>query len=444
MIFINPYNFVRVHDPVREHSSKSLSRVAGFSGEIGCRLRAITPLVVPAIRRGSTLGVPLDPQKRPFVPGAAVRGMVRSLFETLSCSCDPSSPEHCKEPSSCCLACRVFGRIAEEDAQGGLLRFTDAIGEPSILEPVDILLPREEGPRRHHRPFYYDDQRNPRGRKFYFHHAPRPDEWEPGSTSTRIRNWIRRDSELKFRIQFANLDEGDLLTLLYALVLEPGLGHKLGHGRPLGLGSCAIELDPEETRLESAPEIPGGLFMDFRHQGTVLPKDDLDDLVLAARNRLSEHPFLKETLEDVRIVLRLPGHQPGHMQGIPVRYPSRAWFWYDRRSVRKWPLPTLQDISGNRGMLSESPVGRVLRINLGVKWEGKEVLAPDEEEVALRLPDGEMTFSMADFNEVLDDQLPEDLRTFIFNHTLLVEVTQQDPLRGRIRGIENYQQYKTD
>jgi hypothetical protein len=43
-----------------------------------------------------------------------------------------------------------------------------------------------------------------------------------------------------FNVEYGNLTEAELRSLLYSLFLEEGLWHKVGMGKPLGLGSVHI------------------------------------------------------------------------------------------------------------------------------------------------------------------------------------------------------------
>ena len=49
-------------------------------------------------------------------------------------------------------------------------------------------------------------------------------------------------SDFTFTISFENLTEKEYGLLLLTLELEPELGHKIGMGKPLGLGSCIIKV----------------------------------------------------------------------------------------------------------------------------------------------------------------------------------------------------------
>jgi hypothetical protein len=43
-------------------------------------------------------------------------------------------------------------------------------------------------------------------------------------------------------VDFTNLENDEFNKILWAIGLEDGLGHKLGKGKALGFGTCAIRL----------------------------------------------------------------------------------------------------------------------------------------------------------------------------------------------------------
>lgn len=101
----------------------------------------------------------------------------------------------------------------------------------------------------------------PRGRKTYLHHSQdkvnaRGDlrYWESfcpeedSSTQRKVRgNPLRSGLEFVFSVDFDNLSEAELGSLL--LAIEPGKGclHHLGLGKPLGLGSVSIAVEAVEV-----------------------------------------------------------------------------------------------------------------------------------------------------------------------------------------------------
>jgi hypothetical protein len=97
-------------------------------------------------------------------------------------------------------------------------------------------------PRPRHQAFYLQGGRV-RGRKFYFH---RPVGIVSDTVKSRYNKLVRpvkKGSTFTFRISCGGLAEDDLGLLLYSLVLEEDMAHKIGMGKPLGFGSARIEIE---------------------------------------------------------------------------------------------------------------------------------------------------------------------------------------------------------
>lgn len=441
MTFINPYNFVRERPPLRGFKAGGPGRLAGNSGILECILSTITPtVVVGKASPVSELTQTEDAEGRPVVPAPALKGMIRNVFELLSGSCNSaakSESDRCSEPNNCCRACRLFGMVAGDAHSAGFVRTSDARGQPAAVQRVNLHLPREQAPKSAHRHFYFTSggHNRPRGRKFYYHHAPKVAEWEPGKT--KLVSWIKEASDLRFRISFEGLDDEDLSYLLYAITLEPGLGHKIGHGRPLGLGSCTIALDPRKSFLEGTMRGPGTPFESF--QPNLLPLRDslIRNLQARAKAFLDEQSRLRDTLLDLRILLRLHPHPPAHYQTLPITYPSDAWFWYDRHSMVKIPLPTVQQVERNEAMLDENPEGRVLKLGLRSReFRNRPPLSVTPVGIDLRLPHGRRTLGKQEVGDVMGGANIPDIAAFMEDHGLVFSIQGIEPLDLSIQEVQ--------
>ncbi len=84
------------------------------------------------------------------------------------------------------------------------------------------------------------------GRKFYVHHphsvAGLKGNKDKNKNNTTVTPFAP-DNVFTFDVQFSNLRSWELGLLLYSLELEEGLGHKLGMGKPLGLGSVIVRIN---------------------------------------------------------------------------------------------------------------------------------------------------------------------------------------------------------
>ncbi len=103
----------------------------------------------------------------------------------------------------------------------------------------------------------------PQGRKFYLHHAPAGEPWKTMATEQEDRisdpaagaaasrktaaKLLARGQDFVFDIAFDNLSTHELGLLLFALKPSPAFRHKLGLGKPIGLGS--VEVKPEALHI---------------------------------------------------------------------------------------------------------------------------------------------------------------------------------------------------
>jgi cold shock CspA family protein/CRISPR/Cas system CSM-associated protein Csm3 (group 7 of RAMP superfamily) len=103
----------------------------------------------------------------------------------------------------------------------------------------------------------------PQGRKFYLHHAPAGEPWRtmateeedrasdpaagPAASRKTAAKLLARGQDFVFEIAFDNLSAYELGLLLFALKPSRGFRHKLGLGKPIGLGS--VEVKPEALHI---------------------------------------------------------------------------------------------------------------------------------------------------------------------------------------------------
>jgi CRISPR-associated protein (TIGR03986 family) len=187
----------------------------------------------------------------------------------------PSAYHKCTDPEKLCAACQLFGFVADVHSARGRVVVTDARwlsgpGEHPDFLPLKVL--GEPHPTSCN--FYLLDPDNPRqvrnydgqpvidprgqindqesgavqlrGRKFYFHHplkdwpayrCPAPRQFRKVLNEVKP---LQSNNRFEFRVQFRNLSEVELGLLLYSLLLEENLRHKLGLARALGFGTVKI------------------------------------------------------------------------------------------------------------------------------------------------------------------------------------------------------------
>lgn len=182
----------------------------------------------------------------------------------------------CTSRKNLCEACALFG-MAKDEAVGGRIRFTDA--KAINLEKIEkkmkrkVLLRILGQPRYSYLPFYakgpkgkvprsYDeDGVEIAGRKFYWHNkeAEYNDKIYTESEGMQNQNMSSRmdlvmpGAEFEFEVYFDGITKEQLSKFIWVLNLgenekQSNLCHKIGHGKPLGLGSIKITIDEKWKR----------------------------------------------------------------------------------------------------------------------------------------------------------------------------------------------------
>lgn len=339
---MNPYDFVRINwkAGVKRRRPSPHDRFEGWSGRLEGTIKTLTPLFIPSNDTRTRPPKPFltNAHRRPIIPGSSLKGLFRSLVETVGPGCWwlfkgehehrlPDDFQQCPKHGELCVACRMFGLIQGQTLLLGHVGFEDAVCQEPTDHPAlyTIIL---SNPKPRHTAFYLDEKDNLAGRKFYFHHSTPPvdaGEWLPkGRASGQFdaqNQYIKPigpDSVFTFSAHFDNLAQDELRLLLYALVLEPGMRHKIGYAKPAGLGSVEVAL----TRLET---------VDYRRRYTS-PDGGIEvykDEKLERFVQRQIQPYVKDktsvTLRDLRRIWAWPGRDD-------LRYPDWGWF---QRNPRK-------------------------------------------------------------------------------------------------------------
>lgn len=149
----------------------------------------------------------------------------------------------------------IAGRVFFEDAKlvdpNNNCLMDEAI--PGILlepKPTSFQLYLEQDSNMKDELKHYNSGTGIRGNKFYWHKSGEKWEYRYHNLDNSNKNITQKEiqpvkpnTEFKFRIRYENLSEIELGALLFALKLPEGCAHKLGMGKPYGLGS--VKLTPE-------------------------------------------------------------------------------------------------------------------------------------------------------------------------------------------------------
>jgi hypothetical protein len=181
-----------------------------------------------------------------------------------------------------------------------------------------------DGPKPRHADFYLDPGRTRiAGRKFYFHHEDllTANELQPirtGGYRNRYIDPLDKDTKFHVRVDFTNLEEDEFGVLLLALTLEENMRHKIGYGKPLGLGSISLSptsltLVDYATRYRQVSENRGK---------TTLQGIDVWPIIYEQVDTFSSAHLVPVAMEDLRRIWAWPPDN-----SVEYYYPSkRDWF----------------------------------------------------------------------------------------------------------------------
>lgn len=197
----------------------------------------------------------------------------------------PREMHRCEEGDQLCPACRTFGWVrasqgGASQAYRGRVRFSDGQHEVKKPYPQALTLAILGSPKPTTTRFYltapdghprsgqsdhtigYDGNGGKnclRGRKFYRHHLPNPRflEAEPDKkTGERKSNQNRTilageaedaGAQFTFTVTYENLAPEELGALLWSLEVGERGFHRMGFGKPLGLGSVEVKIEKIES-----------------------------------------------------------------------------------------------------------------------------------------------------------------------------------------------------
>jgi hypothetical protein len=279
---MNPYDFVpldkahppRLKRPIWHHVLVPDATHSGklYSGSIYLYLRTETPLFIrdadESVDNPRYPGQHIRNKAGEYIiPGTSLKGLLRNVVETLCGGCLTGSTYYsapvpflsCQDHMRLCISCRLFGMM-QRGQNARVFRGKVNIGDARVYEDsLDFYKPIYtavlDSPKPRHRAFYLNPKGEIAGRKFYFHHSgdPRTESRlleirnKPGEYRNQHIQPLASNTEFDARIDFTNLEPDEFAALLYAVTLLPAMRHKIGYGKPIGLGS--IRIDATELRL---------------------------------------------------------------------------------------------------------------------------------------------------------------------------------------------------
>lgn len=359
---MNPYDFVRVDwttfpkrkEPLWHHRLTAVNNAPLYSGRIEVGIEAETPLFLPQSQAGAqnpTRAIPFMHQKARdqttyIVPGSSLKGVLHELVETLGNGCftlfdrkyeyrhirewkDPNYEKliprefnRCISHTRLCIACRIFGMMGRDsNAQVflGKVNISDALSvhvvghEPSYTRAL-------MNPKPHHAAFYLEPgKQHIAGRKYYFHHA-KPDFALRQGAYNRFIQPLNTGTRFQFHIDFTSLEAEEFAFLLLAIRLEPGMRHKIGYGKPMGLGT--VHFKP--TGLTLVDYARRYTVEGVRNRGSKvepLSGDGLQTFIDSHIQKYTVNLPAPLTMSDLRRIWQWP--VPAN---VTYQYPDQGWF----------------------------------------------------------------------------------------------------------------------
>lgn len=358
---MNPYEFVPIDEahrpelrwPVWHHvlTSDSAHPEKLYSGHLYVDIKTETPLFIGTDFSGR------DPRQfrehirnkagQFIIPGTSIKGLLRTVVETVCNGCltiygdrlypAPAGFASCQDNTRLCIACRLFGMMARQKNPPvflGKVSPEDALAyQDDLAFHKPIYTAVLDNPKPQHRAFYLNARGAIAGRKFYFHQSRLqtldrllPIRGKPDQYRNQYIKPIDTGSWFYGRINFRNLEADEFAALLLALILEPDMRHKIGYGKPIGLGSIWINITDMTlvdytTRYTGSRSNPTrGIATYDRDQVTELVEKQMasfDAEIHAAWLRFRSQPGLSH-------LRRIWEWEPDPM--VEYFYPEKAWF----------------------------------------------------------------------------------------------------------------------
>jgi hypothetical protein len=183
--------------------------------------------------------------------------MLRHIYTIATDSSQPSSELNHLNPVD-----RLFGWVGMGPNQSIMGRLSFGFGEFDAPELSWFVVPYPytgwefENGKWNHKPGRAVSRTMIEGNWRVFQHAPlaptvvKTDTFEPNTVQASYFRAILPGAKTRFDLRFWNLEEIEFQRLIWSIVLEPGLAHKIGHHRHLGFGSLRLRILPESYLID--------------------------------------------------------------------------------------------------------------------------------------------------------------------------------------------------
>ena len=280
------------------------------------------------------------------------------------------SKKKCESRKELCKGCTLFGMVGSSDSVGSRVRFTDAIREngsdPKIIK--DVTLKELGGPKLSYIPFYGEKKNGKRpdsydengivlkGRKFYWHDIREGVYKDPTNEKT-VRNstmdLVDMGEQFEFDVFYDGITERELEELKWAVTLgdndiDSRYCHKIGHGKPIGLGSVKIIIESNSVRRFD--EKTGDYSVNFE-KDIVVNKDIFSGIIVDDLLNISDIEITKGI--DVRYPYIVDA-RPGDNDTAPHQWFSKNW---DPGRELRQEFPSIASIAGGKRLYAYEVAG---------------------------------------------------------------------------------------
>ena len=299
---------------------------------------------------------------------------------------------NCKNSAEACPACRLFGMIGDESAIASRVRFSDAAetsGSPSFEER---LLPILGTPRISATEFYLKSPSNNAkiwnydyytthsertmpngktktfivrnkyvptlaGRKVYWHGKSKlGDKIEAGNQNCTAR--VLKEGKFSFRVYFDGVTDDELKRLIFCLTLNGEGLHKIGRGKPVGMGDNIITVNKVKIRTY-AKEADGTISASWDDEKQTKYSKYLSCKFTAIDLSCASLNIKKDWISNILTYTKPLSDEESeivHYPLLPENDGIFAWFQKNRGSVSKPEIKhTLPEIGQNK-MLPSNPM----------------------------------------------------------------------------------------
>lgn len=258
---VKPYQFVPLNrevDGYRERvRDRSLLDKKLYHGKLILRGKTLTSLLVLSgqltLQKGQVVKGLVTNQGCPILPGSSLKGVVRSVYESVSYSCIkqpnikhidskkylPQANQNPCSGRSVCTTCQVFGYVGDKtNVAKSLVNFNDfkLEGEPEEWVSVEKIPDLYEPLREAKALVKYLDNDEFFQRKFYSHGIPQTHKGKQYQI-------IKAGATFTGGIYFQNLNDVELGRLAFSFgVGKLPFAIKVGYAKPAFFGSIQFEL----------------------------------------------------------------------------------------------------------------------------------------------------------------------------------------------------------